>query len=182
MGATNSTERLDHLTSLGFSVSEARLALDATGGNLEQAESLLRAKREREQASSSFGERVNLVLRQQRPWSEFVERFLWPEHLEERLATNLLYYQANYLVLCCGATRSKGRRLCEAVAGHRSLTRLHLGRLCEAVAGHCSLTRLHLKACGCSTDSGGEPRASYPTDRPSLCSQRDRPTCTVRCV
>lgn len=103
MGATTSTERLNHLTSLGFSVPEARLALDATGGNLEQAEALLRAKRERETASS-FGQKINLILKQQRPWTEFFERFLWPEHLEERIATNLLYYQANYLVLCCGIT------------------------------------------------------------------------------
>ena len=100
MGADVSTQRLDRLTSLGFSVAESRIALDAAGGNVEKAEQLLLAKRRREAAASgSIGERINLVLRDQRPWPEFFERFLWPEHLEERVATNLIYYQANYIIL-----------------------------------------------------------------------------------
>ena len=106
MGAASSTERLNHLTAQGFSVTEARLALEATNGNVEQAEQLLQATRTREAAArrGSIGAKINLILGEQRPWPEFFERFLWPEHWEERVATNLLYYQANYVIICAGVT------------------------------------------------------------------------------
>ena len=42
------------------------------------------------------------MLREQRPWNEFAERFMAPEHLGERVQTNLLYYRGNYLVMCGG--------------------------------------------------------------------------------
>ena len=103
MGAEVSTARLDRLTALGFSVTEARLALDATNGDVQRAEALLLAKRRREaSAGHGLANKINAILRTQRPWPEFFERFLWPEHLNERLATNLVYYEANYIVLCGG--------------------------------------------------------------------------------
>ena len=100
MGAEVSTARLDRLTALGFSVAEARLALEATKGDVDQAERLLLQERARK--GHGFAQQINALLRTQKPWPEFFERFLWPEHLQERVATNLVYYQANYLVLCGG--------------------------------------------------------------------------------
>jgi len=87
--ATASTPRLDRLTSLGFSVAEARLALEHTNGDVDQAAVCLLAKR-RQEASAGLANRANAILRTQRPWPEFFERFLWPEHLQERLGTNLV--------------------------------------------------------------------------------------------
>ena len=34
-----------------------------------------------------------------RPWDEFLHRFMWPEHLNERVQTNLFYYRGNYAVI-----------------------------------------------------------------------------------
>merc|ERR1740139_549299 len=56
----------------------------------------------RQEASAGLANRANAILRTQRPWPEFFERFLWPEHLQERLGTNLVYYEANYVILCSG--------------------------------------------------------------------------------
>ena len=91
MGATSSTARLDRLTALGFSVAEARLALEHTNGDVDRAILCLLAKRRRDaSAGQGLANRVNAILRTQRPWPEFFERFLWPEHLQERLSTNLV--------------------------------------------------------------------------------------------
>ena len=100
MGATSSTARLDRITALGFSVAEARLALEHTNGDVDRAILLLLAKRRQEAAAEQgLANRVNAILRRQRPWPEFFERFLWPEHLHERLSTNLVYYEAPVLGL-----------------------------------------------------------------------------------
>lgn len=102
MGAEGSTARLQALVEMGFSVVEARLALEATSGNVERAAELLKAhRRERERAQGgSLVARINAFLRNQQPWSEFFDKFLWPEHLHERIETNLLYYRANYAIIC----------------------------------------------------------------------------------
>ena len=103
MGATSSTARLDRITALGFSVAEARLALEHTNGDVDRAILLLLAKRRQEAAAEQgLANRVNAILRRQRPWPEFFERFLWPEHLHERLSTNLVYYEAPVLGLGSG--------------------------------------------------------------------------------
>ena len=103
MGATASTSRLDRVTALGFSVAEARLALEHTNGDVDRAILCLLAKRRQEaSAGQGLANRVNAILRRQRSWPEFFDRFLWPEHLEERISTNLLYYEANYIILCSG--------------------------------------------------------------------------------
>ena len=100
MGATSSTARLDRITALGFSVAEARLALEHTNGDVDRAILCLLAKRRQEAAAEQgLANRVNAILRRQRPWPEFFERFLWPEHLHERLSTNLVYYEAPVLGL-----------------------------------------------------------------------------------
>lgn len=102
MGAEGSTTRLQALVEMGFSVVEARLALEATSGNVERAAELLKAhRRERERAQGGpLVARINAFLRNQQPWSEFFDKFLWPEHLHERIETNLLYYRANYAIIC----------------------------------------------------------------------------------
>ena len=103
MGATSSTARLDRITALGFSVAEARLALEHTNGDVDRAILCLLAKRRQEAAAEQgLANRVNAILRRQRPWPEFFERFLWPEHLHERLSTNLVYYEAPVLGLGSG--------------------------------------------------------------------------------
>ena len=103
MGATSSTARLDRITALGFSVAEARLALEHTNGDVDRAILCLLAKRRQEAAAEQgLANRVNAILRGQRPWPEFFERFLWPEHLHERLSTNLVYYEAPVLGLGSG--------------------------------------------------------------------------------
>lgn len=96
MGADLSVDRVRPLMDMGFSLADSRAALEATGGDVQAAAELLanqRARRERE-AGGVIAFRVNELLREQRPWNEFFERFLWPEHLGERIATNLLYYRA----------------------------------------------------------------------------------------
>ena len=96
MGAEMSTARLKALTDMGFTVAESRMALEATGGDVQQAANLLarhRARREAE-AGGALALHINDLLREQRPWNEFFERFLWPEHLSERIQTNLQYYRA----------------------------------------------------------------------------------------
>ena len=66
---------------------------------------MLLQQRRRDQANSQpIAEMVNSLLREQRPWSEFFERFLWPEHLRERVLTNLNYYAANYVVIGGGCS------------------------------------------------------------------------------
>lgn len=99
MGAELSTQRVRALTEMGFGVTESRLALEATNGNVSQAAALLTARRrEREQAEGGvLARRINALLREQRPWGEFFGRFLWPEHLPERVQTNLFYFRANCL-------------------------------------------------------------------------------------
>ena len=106
MGADLSTARLQRLTEMGFSVAESRIALEATGGDVDRAAILLtRRRREREQAAGgALAYRINEFLREQRPWQEFFERFLWPEHMRERVQTNLLYYRGNYAIICGGCT------------------------------------------------------------------------------
>ena len=103
MGAASSTARLDRITAFGFSVAEARLALEHTNGDVDRAILCLLAKRRQEAAAEQgLANRVNAILRRQRPWPEFFERFLWPEHLHERLSTNLVYYEAPVLGLGSG--------------------------------------------------------------------------------
>ena len=106
MGNTPTTERLQHLTNLGFTVAESRAALRHTDGDVEKAAAILqrlrRQKAARANSAAGLVDRVNDLLREQKPWSEFFEKFLWPEHLDERLQTNLLYYRANYLVVTGG--------------------------------------------------------------------------------
>jgi len=106
MGAELSTQRVRALTEMGFGVTESRLALEATNGNVSQAAALLTARRrEREQAEGGvLARRINALLREQRPWGEFFGRFLWPEHLPERVQTNLFYFRANYALICAGLT------------------------------------------------------------------------------
>ena len=106
MGNTPTTARLQHLTNLGFTVAESRAALRHTDGDVEKAAAILqrlrRQKAARANSAAGLVDRVNDLLREQKPWSEFFERFLWPEHIDERLQTNLLYYRANYLVVTGG--------------------------------------------------------------------------------
>lgn len=104
MGADLSSQRLQQLTAMGFSVEESRLALQATNGNVERAaELLLQRRRARERSQGgALAARINDFLRDQQPWNEFFGRFLWPEHLQERVSTNLLYYRANYAILTAG--------------------------------------------------------------------------------
>lgn len=104
MGADVSSARLTKLTEMGFTVAESRLALEATSGNVEAAaEILLADRRERERRQGgALAARVNSFLRTQQPWNEFFGRFLWPEHLNDRVSTNLLYYRANYALICAG--------------------------------------------------------------------------------
>ena len=44
------------------------------------------------------------MFREQKSWNEFFERFMWPEHPREHIQTNLLYFRANYAIICCGIT------------------------------------------------------------------------------
>ena len=113
MGAELSTARVSRLTALGFDVASVRAALEACDGDVDRAEQLLRQERARRETAArgggdggaeEIGRAFNSVLREQRPWSEFGERFLWPEHPRERMLTNLVYYRANYLILCVAAT------------------------------------------------------------------------------
>jgi len=113
MGAELSTARVSRLTALGFDVASVRAALEACDGDVDRAEQHLRQERARRETAArgggdggaeEIGRAVNSVLREQRPWSEFGERFLWPEHPRERMLTNLVYYRANYLILCVAAT------------------------------------------------------------------------------
>lgn len=101
MGAELSTARLKTLTDMGFTVAESRLALEATNGDVQRAAELLIARRNAREADQGgiVARRVNEMLREQRPWNEFFDRFLWPEHLQERIQTNLLYYRANYCII-----------------------------------------------------------------------------------
>ena len=46
------------------------------------------------------------MLREQRPWDEFFARFLWPEHLRDRIQTNLYYYRGNYAIINAGVIAS----------------------------------------------------------------------------
>lgn len=102
MGADVSTSRLRPLLDEGFTVAEARLALEATSGNIQRAKELLIARRQAQERAQggALAARANAFLRTQQPWDEFFGRFLWPEHLQERLSTNLLYYRANYAIVC----------------------------------------------------------------------------------
>ena len=99
MGADLSTGRaLTQLTAMGFSVAESQMALEATGGDVQAAAELLVQRREARErdAGGVVAVRINELLRDQRPWPEFFGRFLWPEHLAERVQTNLVYYRAKY--------------------------------------------------------------------------------------
>jgi len=107
MGADLSTERLARLTALGFDVASCRAALDACDGDVDRAAHMLRERARAARGgggAEELGVRINAMLREQRPWQEFYERFLWPEHPRERVLTNLVYYRANYLILVSGAT------------------------------------------------------------------------------
>ena len=87
MGAYLSTGRMNTLTSMGFSVAESRLALEETKGDVARAAELMTARcaaRER-RAGGTLARRVNALLQEKRPWNEFFERFLWPEHLAARV-------------------------------------------------------------------------------------------------
>lgn len=105
MGVSASTERISQLTAMGYSVTESRMALEATGGNVQRAAAILVERRRRAEAAAGgvFALRVNHFLRTQRPWQEFFERFLWPEHWLERVETNLVYYRANYAIVAAAA-------------------------------------------------------------------------------
>ena len=151
MGADISTANVSQLTDMGFSVEDSRAALQATMGDVARAAELLSARQaqmERE-AGGPLAFRINNLLREQRvsdrtikrrafalrpgvlrsrarllasqPWNEFFERFLWPEHLAERVQTNLLYYRGK-----CVATHASPRheRLCLALM--RALPCAHL--------------------------------------------------------
>ena len=106
MGADVSTARMQTLTDMGFTVAESRLALEATNGDVARAADLLARRREaRERASGgAVVRRINELLQEQRPWNEFFDRFMWPEHLSERVQTNLLYYRANYAIISAAIT------------------------------------------------------------------------------
>lgn len=101
-----STDRMNQLTAMGFSVAESRIALEEAKGNVTRAAELLVARRaERERANGGvLVQRLNGILREQKTWNEFFERFMWPEHPRERVQTNLLYFRANYIIICGGIT------------------------------------------------------------------------------
>ena len=78
MGNTPTTERLQHLTNLGFTVAESRAALRHTDGDVEKAAAILqrlrRQKAARANSAAGLVDRVNDLLREQKPWSEFFEK------------------------------------------------------------------------------------------------------------
>ena len=96
MGNAAASPRLQRLIDLGFDEAECRYALAAADGDVDRAAALLLERRHKH----GIARIVNDVLRDQRPWDEFFARFMWPEHWHERVHTNLLYYRANYVVLC----------------------------------------------------------------------------------
>ena len=104
MGADLSTERMSRLTAMGFTVEESRAALEQTNGDVQRAAELLIEQRRRRQASQggALVYRINQFLQNQRTWDEFFAKFLWPEHLNERIQTNLFHYRANYFLICSG--------------------------------------------------------------------------------
>merc|ERR1711920_272528 len=101
MGNIPPTARLQQLIDQGFTVAEARVALAETNGDISRAAALLEQRRALLE-KRGFADRVNRLLREQRPWAEFFDRFLWPEHLNQRVNTNLMYYRGNYILLCAG--------------------------------------------------------------------------------
>ena len=113
MGLTTSSPYgggLQLLLDAGFDPSAAAAALDACDGDAQRALQHLR-RRNRQSTSAathanvadahSLVDTLNTILREQRPWAEFAERFLLPDHPRERLLTNLLYYRGNYCVITC---------------------------------------------------------------------------------
>jgi hypothetical protein len=65
-------------------------------GDISQAVKRQADDEDRERAKAAVG--TNAVRRAQRPWSEFFERFLWPENRDcwaERVLTNLNYYHVS---------------------------------------------------------------------------------------
>ena len=104
MGGSVSTARMQRLTEMGFTVAESRAALEATAGDVDRAAELLTERRRAREAAEGgrLAFRINAFLQHQRPWDEFFGKFLWPEHLQERLDTNLFYYRANYFLICGG--------------------------------------------------------------------------------
>ena len=104
MGADMSTDRLRRLQEMGFSVADSRVALEATNGDVDKAAELLTRRRQAEEAAQGgpLARQLNILLREQRPWDEFFARFLWPEHLRDRIQTNLYYYRGNYAIINAG--------------------------------------------------------------------------------
>ena len=101
MGADLSTARVKTLTDMGFSVAESRLALEATSGDVQRATEILLARRQAQERAhgGALAARINHFLKDQRPWDEFFGTFLWPDHPQQRIQTNLVYYKANYAIV-----------------------------------------------------------------------------------
>ena len=96
MGNAAASPRLQRLIDLGFDEAECRYALAAVDGDVDRAAAILLERRRKH----GIARIVNDMLRDQRPWDEFFARFMWPGHWYERVHTNVLYYRANYVVLC----------------------------------------------------------------------------------
>ena len=93
MGHVNPTPRLQRFIDMGFSVEETRMALAACNDDEARAlELLLERRRARERAPvAAF---ISDQLQEMRSWPEFFERFMWPEHLYDRVRTNLFYCES----------------------------------------------------------------------------------------
>mmetsp|Transcript_1110 Transcript_1110/g.3313 ORF Transcript_1110/g.3313 Transcript_1110/m.3313 type:complete len:219 (-) Transcript_1110:178-834(-) len=98
MAYPQSDPRVQQLLELGFWLPDCEQALEAAEGDLEKAAAILLSAEV--ELQHKVVRRINGYLCQVRPWSEFFDHFLWPEHLQERVDTNVAHYHANYAVIC----------------------------------------------------------------------------------
>lgn len=91
--------RIRSLLEMGFSLMASQQGLEEALGDVDKASELLLASEAR-QLNKLVARRINSYLNRVRPWSEFFEKFLWPENWWARVETNLSYYQANYVAVC----------------------------------------------------------------------------------
>ena len=88
------------LLAMGYTHKDAKRALDDADGDLTRAAHLLKQRNQ----PSTHAHKINNLLQEQKSWAEFTERFLYPDHPRERILTNLLYYRANYALICALCT------------------------------------------------------------------------------